>query len=45
MPDFEVLEEFVRERMRRTRLPGVSLALVRGEEVVYSTPGASAFGI
>ena len=36
MPDFEVLEEFLRERMRRTRLPGVSLALVRGEEVVYA---------
>lgn len=36
MRDFETLEEFVRERMRRTRLPGVSLALVRGEEVVYA---------
>jgi CubicO group peptidase (beta-lactamase class C family) len=36
MPDFEILEEFLRERMRRTRLPGVSLALVRGEEVVYA---------
>ncbi|MBC7222522.1 serine hydrolase [Candidatus Bipolaricaulota bacterium] len=36
MRDFEALEEFVRERMRRTRLPGVSLALVRGEEVVYA---------
>jgi CubicO group peptidase (beta-lactamase class C family) len=36
MPDFEVLEEFLRERMRRTRLPGVSLALVREDEVVYA---------
>ena len=36
MSQFEVLEEFVRERMRRTRLPGVSLALVRGEEVLYA---------
>lgn len=36
MRDFEVLAEFVRERMRRTRLPGVSLALVRGDEVVYA---------
>jgi CubicO group peptidase (beta-lactamase class C family) len=36
MPDFEILEEFLRERMRRTRLPGVSLALVRGDEVVYA---------
>ncbi len=33
---FEILEEFVRERMRRTRLPGVSLALVRGDEVLYA---------
>ncbi|MCS7217080.1 MAG: serine hydrolase [Candidatus Bipolaricaulota bacterium] len=36
MGNWEALEEFVRERMRRTRLPGVSLALVRGEEVVYA---------
>lgn len=36
MRDFSVLEEFVRERMRRTRLPGVSLALVRGDEVLYA---------
>lgn len=33
---FEELEEFVRERMRRTRLPGLSLALVRGDEVLYA---------
>lgn len=33
---FEELEEFVRERMRRTRLPGVSLGLVRGDEVIYA---------
>ncbi|MFN3347188.1 MAG: serine hydrolase domain-containing protein, partial [Candidatus Bipolaricaulaceae bacterium] len=36
MREYETLEEFVRERMRRTRLPGVSLALVRGDEVVYA---------
>ncbi len=36
MRDFEALEEFVRERMRRTRLPGMSLALVRGDELVYA---------
>lgn len=36
MERFEVLEEFVRERMRRTRLPGVSLALVRGDEISYA---------
>ncbi len=36
MGDFAALEEFVRERMRRTRLPGVSLALVRGDEIVYA---------
>ncbi len=36
MERFEVLEEFVRERMRRTRLPGVSLALVRGDEIFYA---------
>lgn len=36
MANFQELEEFVRERMRRTRLPGLSLALVRGEEVLYA---------
>ncbi len=34
--DWERLDEFVHERMRRTRLPGLSLALVRDGEVVHS---------
>lgn len=36
MPEFAELEEFVRERMQRTRLPGVSLALVKEGEVVFA---------
>lgn len=36
MKGFEPLEEFVRERMRRTRLPGVSLAAARDEEIIYA---------
>jgi len=34
--NWDGLDEFIIERMRRTRLPAVSLALTRGEEVVYS---------
>lgn len=36
MRDWTVWDEFVRERMRKTRLPGVSLSVVKGEEVVYA---------
>ncbi len=34
--DWDGLDQFVQERMRKTRLPGVSLALVEGEHVVYA---------
>jgi len=34
--NWEKLDEFIIERMRRTRLPAVSLALTRGDEVIYS---------
>jgi len=34
--NWDGLDEFVRERMGRTRLPAVSLAVVRGDEVIYS---------
>lgn len=34
--NWEGFDEFVRDRMRRTRLPGVSVAVVRGGEVLYS---------
>lgn len=34
--DTKWLDEFVLERMRRTRLPGVSLALMDEEEVLYA---------
>ena len=30
------LEEFILDRMRRTRIPGLSIALVRGDEVIYA---------
>ncbi|MFO8033622.1 MAG: serine hydrolase domain-containing protein, partial [Candidatus Bipolaricaulota bacterium] len=36
MPDWKVLDEVVRERMRRTRLPGLSMAVVRREEVLHT---------
>ncbi|WP_161569067.1 serine hydrolase domain-containing protein [Thermus thermamylovorans] len=36
MAPWETLEAFVRERLRRSRLPGLSLAVVRGEEVAYA---------
>lgn len=34
--DLSGLEEFILDRMRRTRIPGLSIALVRGGEVVYA---------
>jgi len=34
--DWKLLEELIQERMRKTRLPGVSLALIEGEEAVYA---------
>jgi len=34
--DWADFDEFVLERMRRTRLPAVSLAVVRGDEVLHS---------
>ena len=34
--DTAKLEAFISEKMSATRLPGLSIALVKGEEVVYS---------
>ncbi len=34
--DSERLESFIQDKMRETKIPGLSIALVRGEEVVYT---------
>src|SRR5690348_15526020 len=34
--DIAKLEAFISEKMTATRLPGLSIALLKGEEVVYS---------
>jgi len=34
--DLTLLEGFVQERLTKYRFPGMSIALLRGEEVVYS---------
>ncbi len=36
MPDWKMLDEFVRERMRRTRLPGLSMIVIRGDEPLHT---------
>ncbi len=34
--DFERLEVFIQERMSETKLPGLSIALVKGDEVIWA---------
>jgi CubicO group peptidase (beta-lactamase class C family) len=34
-PDFEAVDAFVREEMARHRIPGLALAVVRGDEIVH----------
>jgi CubicO group peptidase (beta-lactamase class C family) len=34
--DYEKLESFIFEKMSKTHLPGLSIALVDGEEIIYS---------
>lgn len=35
MKDFATLEQFIQERMSRTKLAGLSLALIKGDEIIY----------
>jgi CubicO group peptidase (beta-lactamase class C family) len=34
-PDFEAVDAFVREALARHRMPGLALAIVRGDEIAY----------
>ena len=34
--DFENLEGFILEKMSKTRIPGLSIAIVQGDETIYA---------
>jgi len=35
-PDFSAIDQYVKGRMRSARIPGIALAIVKGDQIIYS---------